>query len=260
MRRLFGMQWSTALQYRSDALLWMAAEALIPIVAMAIWYTVAQEGTRGVSPQDVVTYYVVIIFVKLATDAWNGAFLARDILDGTVVKDLIRPLPVFWNHVAANLSEKALKLFIPLMLFAGVLLLAPTTFSPALYEPRHMFLFSVSLFLAMVLAFSVEHVIGMIAFWLEDVHQIRRYKVMLESIATGILIPFAFMSELAVRIFSFLPFRYIISAPAEILTGQTVGLAASGLLMVQGVWVVASIGLALFVWHRGLARYAIPGQ
>lgn len=259
--RIFAMEWERTLQYRTDALLWMLAEAAVPLVSLAIWYAVATSSPAGLAPRDVLTYYVIIIFVKIAVDAWNGFFLAQEILNGEVVTKLIRPFGlVIWYGIVNNITEKIVKLIIPVLFLIGLLGFSPDVFSPIIYQSSRLVLFALSLLLATVLAFLVDFTIGTMAFWLEDVFQIRRYEMLLYSVASGLLIPFAFMPPLAVKILGFLPFRYLISAPAEILLGQPVGITVSSLLAIQAAWIIALAILARILWIKGLQRYAIPGQ
>jgi ABC-2 type transport system permease protein len=57
----------------------------------------------------------------------------------------------------------------------------------------------------------------------------------------------------------FLPFRYMVGFPVEILTGQV---DAPNLLLGFGVqifWTLVSVGLAQLVWTNGLRRYSAVG-
>jgi len=112
----------------------------------------------------------------------------------------------------------------------------------------------------MILSFTIDFILGMIAFWIEDNFQLRRYRYLLESFTSGLLIPLVFMPTALVGIIGFLPFRFIISAPAEIITGQTILINTVAILAIQAAWVVITILAAIFIWHKGLQRYAPPGQ
>lgn len=258
--RLFAMEWSRIIQYRADAFLWTLAEASVPLISLAIWYTVAQTSSQGPTPTEVFTYYILVMFIKIITEAWVGAFLAGEILNGEIVQDLVRPIAVVWKHLANNLLEKLFKLLLPLPALLLVLMGFPQAFSAAIYNPIHISLFAVSLTLAVALAFVTDMTIGILAFWLEDAFQIRRYKVMLESVASGVLIPFSFMPPLASTLFGFLPFRYIVAAPAEIILGQAEGQNALMLLGLQALWIAGLIAVMRILWLQGLKRYAVPGQ
>lgn len=259
--RLLAMEWSKAIQYRFDMLLWSVTEAAVPLISLAVWYRVAAEGQSAFTSQEVITYYVFIIFINLVTSAWGGYFLSREILSGEIIRHLIRPFPVLWHYVANNLAEKMMRLAIPLpLLVIGVATTIPTWFAPAIYEPRHIGGFILSLFLAIIISFVFDLNIGVLAFWLEDVNQLRSYKALLQEITSGVMIPFILLPALLQTLFSYLPFRYIISAPAEILLGQTKGWAAVNLLGIQLAWAVGLLLLLNYLWKKGLKNYAPPGQ
>jgi ABC-2 type transport system permease protein len=258
--RILAMKWSENLQYRGDILLWTIADALVPLVALAIWYTVAQAGSPEIPPREIFTYYIFITFVRAVTIAWGGYFLATDILRGDLVKYLIRPLSVFWIHAAENVTVKAFRLALPLPLLLIALWRWPDFFSPAIYEPRHVVLFLVSTLLAAILAFTFDMATATIAFWLEDVVQIRDYQLMLYEISSGTLIPLLFLPPLIQSVFSFLPFQYMLATPVEILLGKITLVAAWEQMGIQVLWIIGSAVALTILWRRGLKVYAVPGQ
>lgn len=260
LARLFAMQWSRLLQYRFDVVLWMTVEAMTPLISLAVWYTVARAGGGVLSEQETITYYLLVIFVFIITNSWNGFFFAREILTGDLVKYLVRPLSVFWNHVSENITEKAIKLIIPVPLFLAVLVLLPQLWVPEIYEWSHIFIFIPSLLLAAALSFLFDMAIGAMAFWLDDADQLRHYKILLHEFTSGVLIPLALLPPLLQSTARWLPFRYIVSAPVEILMGQATGAAAGQLLVIQVLWAVLFGGLLAWLWRRGLQRYAVPGH
>lgn len=259
MNRMWAIAWSHALQYRGDIAIWALVSAVTPLISLAIWWNAFSNG--GIlSQQEILTYYLVAMFVEYLTRSWRGVFIVQQILDGKIIKYIIRPPFILFDHITNNLTTKALQLSLPLP--AAILLVAffPQFFSAAIYNPANIALFLLSLILAMVLNFCLDFAIGLLAFWLEDAHELHSYRFLFMQVASGILIPFAVMPETVKTLFSFLPFRYIISAPVEILLGQATGAAASQLLLIQAAWVVVLIIILRFEWVRGLKRYAIPGQ
>lgn len=256
------MKWSETLQYRSDIVMWTIADALVPVIALAVWYTVATSNTsaHGFTPRDTLTYYILVIFTRIITGAWSGYFLSGEILKGELVRYLVRPLAVVWVHIAENISTKLLRLFIPLPIFLFALWQWPQFFSPALYDVSHLAPFLLSTAIAAVLVFCVDLAFGMLAFWLEDAMQLREYEALLYEIASGTLIPLAFLPPLAQSVFSWLPFPSMLNTPVSILLGQVVGIAMWKLIAVQIAWVAITIILLLVLWRRGLKVYAVPGQ
>lgn len=261
LARLFAVEWSTVIQYRFDLLLWTGVEAATPLISLAVWYAVARSTPSFVlSPRDTLTYYVLVMFVLVCTNAWNGYFFAREILNGDLVKYLVRPMGALWHHVVNNLVEKGIKFIIPVPLLLVSMWIWREAFSPAIFEPRHLLLFIPSLLLALGVSFLLDMALGTLAFWFEDANEIRRYKDVFQEVASGVLIPFAAMPEKLQFVLGLLPFRYTLSAPLEVLLGQVEGTRALALLGQQAAW-MAVLGFVLWVLYRaGLKRYAVPGQ
>lgn len=258
--RVFAIQWSETIQYRGDILLWTVGEAMTPLVSLAIWYTVASSSAAALSAQDTLTYYIFIMFVRSFSNAWNGYLLSDQIQNGELVRYLVRPLSVIWVHVAENITIKIVRLTLPLLILGAALIFYPHLFSPSIFAPQHIVLFALSLLLASALSFTSEILLGLIAFWLEDAMQIRFLKEIFLEVASGVLIPFAFMPALAQHILSFLPFRYIVSAPVEILLGQVEGAATRPFFGAQIAWLLTTGILVRYFWRKGLRIYAVPGQ
>src|SRR3989344_8055577 len=107
--RVFAMHWGDALQYRSDMIAWTLFGALTPLISLAIWYTVSTQSVTGPNPPTVFAYYIMIIITAQLTSAWHGFFMSEDILNGKIVKHLIRPFPYFWHPIANNVIEKTIR-------------------------------------------------------------------------------------------------------------------------------------------------------
>lgn len=258
--RVYAMEWSRVLEYRIDVIAWSLAGASIPLVSLALWYNVSLHNPTGPSPQATLTYFLLVIFIKLITDAWHGFFTAWEILNGDIVKYLVRPFPMIWNDIINNTVEKCIKLLIPLPLFIFFLFIFPHALSPQIYIPSHWLLFIPSLLFALILSFTLETCFGFLAFWLEEAQQIRSFKNIFELVASGVLVPFVMMPPAVHAALSFLPFRYIVSVPAEILLGQTSFNQSLQLLSYQTAWIFLTIMIAYALWQKGLQHYAVPGQ
>lgn len=258
--RLFTMLVGVNLSYRFDILIWTLAEVSLPAVALAIWYAAARQNAIAISPQDTITYFLFIMFVRSATNTWVGFFLAREILTGEVVKFLVRPISVFWEQIADNLTVKILRLGLPALLLIGLVLWRPAFMSPSIYEPAKALLFVASLILGIILSFAFDAIFAMLAFWLEDAHEVIRFQRVFYHIATGIFIPYAVMPPLLFATLQWLPFRYMISVPVELLLGQIPSRSGLTMLGIQAGWIIVSCLAVSWMWRRGLKRYAVPGQ
>lgn len=258
--RLFSISWSRTLQYRGDLALWFFSVSATPLVSFAIWYSISQGNSQLISAKEILTYYVLIIFIRITTSSWHGYFLIQQILNGTVVNYLIRPRAIYGEFITNNITTKIMQLLIPLPIIFFVLASFPEWFSPTIYNPFNIFMFFVSLLIAFMISFTFDISMGLLAFWLEDAQELMAYRFILTQIASGILIPFALMPNWLFSLLSALPFRYIISAPAEILLAQTQGIASIQLVGIQLLWLIGFVIILRTLYIRGLKRYAIPGQ
>lgn len=258
--RIFSLSWSEAVQYRGDLALWTIASTLAPLISLAVWYTVATSGQSGVSPQDMLTYYILIMLIEYVTRSWRGVYMAQEILDGSIVRYLLRPPIFFIEHLTETIATKIFQLALPLLLFATALIALPDLFSPQIFERSNLLLGLLSIAIAFLVSSAVDYCVGLLAFWIEEVQELHSYRFLLMEVASGVLIPFAVMPDALFTLFSLLPFRYMVSAPAEILLGQATGEQALTLIGIQLAWSVGLIVLVRVLWIFGLRRYAIPAQ
>jgi ABC-2 type transport system permease protein len=259
VQRIFIISWSYLLQYRADVVMWSLFSIITPLLSLVIW----QAALAAANPERLVelrTYYLLAILVELMTRSWRGYYLVEQILNGSVIKYLLRPRILLLEFVANNLCTKAMQLLIPLPLFILALIFSPQWFSPAIYQSSHLLLFTGSVILAAGLGFAFNISLGLLAFWIEEASELHSYSFLLRELTSGLLIPLYLMPEWARSLANALPFRYIISAPLEIILGQVDLAGALQLLLYQALWLIAFVFIMRTLWLRGLKTYAVPSQ
>jgi ABC-2 type transport system permease protein len=259
LKRLFALNWSQLLAYRGEVVLWLLAITATPLLSLAIWYQVARSSGPAMQ-QEILTYYLLLIVVRSASTSWRGYELIREILNGQIVSYLIRPPVIFWEFITEFLTTKIFFLTPSLLITLLIIFIYPHSFSLASFSLPNLGLFTISLLLAMVLSFTFDICLGLTAFWLEDAQELMAFRFLLTQVASGVLIPFALMPGWLTTVFSFLPFRYTVSAPVEIFLGQPVGMTTPQLLLIQLAWSIGMLLLMRFLFVRGRQRYVIPGQ
>ena len=205
-----------------------------------------------------VTYYIMLSVVSMLTATWLAAYAADDIRLGHLSPLLLRPAPVLPQFIGNNLGEKVVKL--PLLL--------PLVFVMALFfrndlrlplDPLAWLLFAVSLPLAAVLAFLIDFVIALLAFWVEDVRALIRVKTLVGAFLAGQFVPLALFPPAFLPFLEAQPFRYTLSFPLEVLTGS---LSTAALLRGFGWQVAYCVGLWAcyrLLWRAGLRAYSASG-
>lgn len=258
--RQMAMEWQTLMQYRLDMSIWTLTGLITPLLAMVVWLAVARDGQGPFTAREAITYYILIVFVGLVTDVWNGYFLINDIRRGDLVKYLVKPYPALSWYISENAAEKVWKLAVPLPLLLLALAIWPGIFSPEIFVPARAAWFFLSLCLAAVISFLFDMSLGMVAFWTAEANELRGFKGLVQEFASGMIIPFAALPSVVAAAFSFLPYRFILSVPVEILMGKIAGADVTRYLGWQLLWVLVLSAVMRLAWTQGLKRYAIPGQ
>jgi ABC-2 type transport system permease protein len=98
-----------------------------------------------------------------------------------------------------------------------------------------------------------------LAFWVLDVSAFILMLYALEFLAGGHVFPINLLPPALAHALMLTPFPYQLFFPVSIYLGQVSGTALWQGLAMQFFWVVASYGLARWIWHRGIRKYAAVG-
>ena len=115
------------------------------------------------------------------------------------------------------------------------------------------------IFIMLVLAFVTElllsYLVGLIAFWTDEVDGLYRTIERVEKFFSGGYFPLSILPAGFVNASFLLPFAYSFYVPAQLYL-KKIDLA-TGLkgILVQLAWIVLLYGLVRVVWERGLRKY-----
>lgn len=261
--RIYVQQFKTTLasfaQYRAAIFIWMIGHVLEPLIFMIVWsaVTLSRGGlVGGFAAADFAAYFLVLMLVNHATYTWIMYEFEYRVRHGDLSFLLLRPLHPIHTDIVDNLSSKVLTL--PLILVsAGVLALA---FKPAFHTRLWAAAaFLPALALAFLLRFLVEWTLALAAFWTTRVGAINQGYYVASLFLAGQVAPLALLPGPVRIVASVLPFRWMISFPAELVLGRlTPGQAAAG-LAVQAGWLLLAFLLMKAVWAAGVRRFTAVG-
>jgi ABC-2 type transport system permease protein len=257
-RAIFVAEFQAAAQYRVQSVLWLLFAIIRPVVFLAAWSAAAatQGGQIGdMTISDFAAYYVALTLVSQLTMSWNAYDFELEIRQGKLSPKLLRPLHPLHYSVVENLVFKAMTL--PALL--PVLVLIALTFH-ARYDTTwlHLLLFLPSVVLAASLRFMFGWLMATLAFWTTRVHGIMHVYDRLTFLFAGQVAPLSLLGPLA-AIAYWLPFGYMLWAPAEILRGGVTIEQALGMISIQLVWLGLSWLGFVFLWRLGVRQYSAVG-
>lgn len=259
IRRLLIIDFSTALIYRVEFVMFMIGTILGPTISLLVWRAALANGAAlPVDAEYLTTYFVLLGIVSMLTSAWDSAFLAEEIRLGHLSKWLIRPGSTHLNTIANNLGEKLIKS----VALAPMIAVLWWFFRDAVVLPANPLtwaLFAVSVIAAATMVFSLDVIVGSLAFWIDDISGIDRARGLLAVIFRGQLVPLALMPAWSQEFINAQPFRFTLSFPLELVVGDLAASDVATGMSLQILYPVLTVIAARWVWQRGLRAYTAVG-
>jgi ABC-2 type transport system permease protein len=230
----------------------------MPLVMLALWGAVARDAPVGRFGQaDFTAYFLASLLVRLLTGCWVGYELNNDIRQGTLGMRLLRPIHPLVAYSAENLAARPLRglVTIPLVLIMLVLS-GPHQLT---HDPLLLAIFALSVAGAWLITFLIQACIGAAGLHLDSANSLAELYFGLFSVLSGYLIPLELFPAWLVRITAWLPFRFQLGFPVEVVIGHLGRTEALAQLGYQLGWVVAWAVILQVLWRTGIRRYAAYG-
>jgi len=247
--------------YRQAMVAAIFTNSVFGFLRCAVLLAVAGAGTGVVAGYDE---------ARLATFVWAGQGLigvvllwappelADRIRTGEVVADLLRPIDLVWQHLAADLGRAALAV---LTRFVGPLVVGALAFH--LYAPRRVWtypVFACSMALAVIVCFGCRYLVNAAAFWLLDARGPQIAWTLCSGVLGGLYFPVWFLPRAAALLLTIAtPFPSIIQLPLDILVERGGWVEQAAALTVQAAWVVTILAVCRWVQRRGERRLVVHG-
>lgn len=244
-------------EYRASLLIWMLINVM-PLVMLAAWFSLSEGGPiAGYTQADFVSYYLLLAFVRQMTNVWVIYELDYEIRHGDLSIKLLHPLNPVHDYMATNLADKVFRIvvLIPLALLAWWIF--PTIHYNV--TPVTVPLFVVAMVAAWFIRFMSQFLFGVLAFWVSDTMTLNDLWFAASEMLGGMIAPIALFPPVVAAIANFLPFRFMLSFPVEIMMGT---LTPSDLLIglaTMVAWVVITLVLYRWMWRRGIRRFSAYG-
>jgi ABC-2 type transport system permease protein len=243
--------------YRAEFLVWILTTTL-PLVMLGLWSSVAAEGPfKGYTSAAFTAYYLSNLIVRNLTGSWVAWQISEEIRLGSMSMRLLRPLHPYIAFAASHLAAVPFRSVVVLPI--AVVLLVSSGASALNTEPLQLAVILPALILAWIITFNVMFMIGSLAFFVTKTMALLNLYFGLFSLLSGYLLPIDLLPR-AIRWFAeWLPFRYMLSAPIELMTKPLDAGEVGMILLGQGIWAVATLALAFLVWNRGVKRFEAVG-
>jgi ABC-2 type transport system permease protein len=246
--------------YRGEFLVWILTTTQ-PLIMLGLWTSVAADSPGGMfgnySSERFVAYFLADLLVRQLTGNWVAWQLMEDIRLGQMSMRLLRPIHPFFAYATSHLAAIPFRTIIAMPLV--VILLASSGASALTRDPMQIAAFVPSLALAWIITFAVLFAIGSLAFFMTQTMAIATAYFAIYQVFSGYMLPLDLMPHWISTVADWLPFKYTLWVPIQLLIEPMPPERIAELLAAQGAWAAITLGLALFVWKLGVRRFEAVG-
>jgi ABC-2 type transport system permease protein len=254
---LLKVGFAEAVAYRAEFLVWLLSTNM-PLVMLALWTAVAREAPVGrFAQRDFVAYYLAALVVRQLTGAWVVWELNAEIRQGTLAFKLLRPIHPLLGYACQNVAALPVRLLIAVPV--ALLLLFSVAGQNVTRDPVLLALFPATVFAAWLIAFLAMSIIGSLAFWFESATSLFDVWFGLYGIFAGYLVPLALYPPWVAEAARWLPFRYMLAFPVELVTGALSRADVARELAIQWAFVGLLLLATRVVWRLGVRRFSSVG-
>ena len=250
-----------AAAYRTEMVVWVLSTTM-PLVMMLLWTSIADvapvqgQGGAAWNSGTFVGYFLSVFIVRQLVAAWAAWEMNFEIRQGTLALRLLRPVHPIIAFATSNLAYLPLRTLVTLPV-VGVLV---ATHREALASDWRLWaLLPVSLVFAWAITFLMNVTVGALAFVVDSSLKLMDLWFAFFFVFSGYLVPLDFFPDWLRELSAWLPFRYVLAEPVEVMTGRVSFDEALGLVLRQGAWVVGFGVMALTAWSQGVRRFQAFG-
>jgi ABC-2 type transport system permease protein len=254
---LLKANFARSIEYRGQLLIWILSSVL-PLVMMLVWIQLAntQGPINGFSSIDFVEYYLMVTLFRRLTGAWIFWDVDSDIRNGTLSPQLLKPLHPLHRLLTRVIASKPIQIVIVLPPIVIASLLVGAQYD---LRPLNLALTLIATAGALLIEFFAQAIIGSLAFWISHAVAIADVWFWTRSLLSGWIIPLAMFPAALQTLLVYLPFRYCLAFPIEIILGGLTPEQIAQGLAIQFMWVGVFFGVFQLIWRRGLKSYGAVG-
>jgi len=254
---LLRVGFADAVAYRAEMLVWVLATTM-PLVMLALWVAVAQGAPIGrYGEPQFVAYFLATFVVRQLTGSWSFYEMNFEVRAGTLAMRLLRPIHPLWAYAAESLAAMPMRVLVSIPVAA--IALAVVGRDVVTHDPVLWALWLASLVGAWLLTLFVNLAIGCLSLFIESSMKLMDLWLVFFFVLGGYLVPVDLFPPGVRAVVDWLPFRYQIGLPVELMTGLHGPAHALSLLARQWMWIAIALGATSMTWRLGLRRFAAYG-
>ena len=249
--------------YRANFLFFLLGEIMKCFVMFFVWKAVfdssSQETLYGFTYDNMVVYLFISFLSGYLTYSDGSYAIGKEILDGSVVMRMIKPIDFDMCFLFQELGNKIISfslIFLPITV--GVEVYRFVLNGSVMVSVPALLLFLLSMVLAYGINFFFNLSYGFLAFFLKNLWGTDIIKGAVVDFLSGATIPLAFMGGFG-YVLKFLPFASLSYTPVMIYMGLYSVKETIFYMSLQVLWLVVFCLISKFVLRLAMKRLVVHG-
>lgn len=247
--------------YRGAIIVWTITGIISVGIGLLIWLSAGNSVVGGYTRNEIVSYYVALFFFDHICGWFIFSGVRHNIQLGEINNFLVKPLSYIQAKVGDETSFKIVSLVI--ISIAGAILV-PTLIGNGVHiqfypDIRWLFLL-LAIPGAIITSFLFNFCMGLLGFWFTETNYVNYLYWTVLPLLGGYFLPTSFLPQTLERLNWFLPFRYQLSLPLEILLNRLPLSQLLQSLLIMFIWNIILFKLYKIMWKKGLRSYSAFGH
>lgn len=248
--------WQRALTYRFSVFAYRVGEVAETLVLVLMWSAIYsdQKNIGGMTLQEMITYILVGNLFNAMVRNFLSNIIARDIKEGRLSMFLIKPMSYFSYILSQEIGRISLSTIMSVLTSALVIVFFKNIFIWN-FDIIYFLIIALMIILAFITELLLYYLIGLIAFWTDEVDGIYATIDRIKKFFSGGYFPINILPLIFAQVSFFLPFVYSFYIPAQLYLKRLDPLTGMKGLLIQAMWIGILYVITKIVWNRGLKRY-----
>jgi len=250
------------LSYKANVIIFMIGEWIMLTVSFFLWKAIFSSSPerviKGFTLNEMILYIIISFLTTLITSVDISFDIAREVKDGTIAINLIRPISYekrMLFQAFGGVLYNFIIIFVAAFTVINLIVYSSTGFGGAYNIPLYLISMSMGIFINFYFSYSF----GLLSFKLTNMWGMSQIMGAIMQLLSGALIPLVFFPEVFRKIITVLPFSSIVYTPTMIYLGKLQGEEAYRAIGVQVIWIVIMILISRFIWKKMVSYLTILG-
>ena len=250
------------LSYRADAVIFILGQAIMLAVTYYLWKAIYGSSPNsvmnGFSLNEMIIYILISFITSLVISADVTQDMYREIKDGSIAINLIRPISYEKRMIFQGLGNVMYNFVVIFIISFIVITILYYKYTGSINLVNIIFYF-VSIVLGMLINLYYRYAFGLLSFKITNMWGLSQMMGAVSELLSGTLIPIVFFPKAIQWMFNFLPFSSMIYTPTMIYLGKITGVELIKAITIQVIWLCILIVIARVMWNTLIKKITILG-